>query len=194
MDPYWDEVRQAIDGVVAKVIQYGDDGIDLYFLNSPMNLQSVRSHQAVSQLFSQVRPIGASTPTEVKVEEILGPYVDAVEYAKKTGGHPVKNLNLIIITDGAADDPDTLNYALAGFAERLDLIHAPLTQLGIQFVQIGNDPEATEFLRSLDDELKQTHGLKRDMVDCTMYPGHITGDFIIKTLIGGINRRVDRGA
>lgn len=44
-----------------------------------------------------------------------------------------------MITDGEADDPDTLAYALAGFAERLDLGRFPLTQVGVQFIQIGKD-------------------------------------------------------
>jgi hypothetical protein len=43
---------------------------------------------------------------------------------------------------------------LAGFADRLEEARLPLSQLGAQFIQIGSDPEATEALRQLDDDLK----------------------------------------
>lgn len=57
-------------------------------------------------------------------------------------------------SDGEADDPDTLAYTIAGFADRLHAIHAPLTQLGIQFVQIGDGEEATRALQELDDNIQ----------------------------------------
>lgn len=65
-------------------------------------------------------------------------------------------------------------------------------KLGIQFVQIGNNPKATEFLTELDDDLSRTHGV-RDIVDTTPYTGGVlTAELMIKMLLGGINRRVDR--
>ena len=48
----------------------------------------------------------------------------------------------------------------------------------MQFVQIGNDPEATEALKELDDELEK-EGC-RDMVDTTPYAGQVTPDFLMK--------------
>lgn len=109
--------------------------------------------------------------------------MDRLEQTKAHGAPPLKPLNLIVITDGQPDDPDTLAYALASFAERLDQGRFPLTQLGVQFVQIGNDAEATRSLIALDDELKGTHGVKRDIVDTTPYQGRITGDFVVKVRI-----------
>jgi hypothetical protein len=86
-------------------------------------------------------------------------------------------------------------------------------QLGIQFVQIGNDSRATKALKELDDDLHKTGnirvrsfffflgvqiwsdvlGVLQDIVDTTPYsklnPG--TADGLIKVLLGGINRRID---
>lgn len=73
-------------------------------------------------------------------------------------------MNLIVITDGEADDPDTLAYALAGFSDRLEEGRFPLNQLGVQFIQIGNDREATKFLKYLDDELRSNSSRRRDIV------------------------------
>lgn len=61
--------------------------------------------------------------------------------------------------------------------------------MGIQFVQIGDDPKATESLRKLDDDLAAT-GI-RDIVDTTPYIGELSSDMIIKIMLGGINRRED---
>lgn len=50
----------------------------------------------------------------------------------------------VIITDGAAtDDPEDVIVACA---QRLDRGHFPLAQIGIQFIQVGNDKDATDAL------------------------------------------------
>lgn len=51
-------------------------------------------------------------------------------------------------------------------------------QAGISFLQVGDLPEASEFLRSLDDDLEEQHGV-RDMVDCRQYEGAMDADFIL---------------
>ena len=81
-----------------------------------------------------------------------------------------------------------------------------MSQIGIQFLQIGNDSdvshflshrillicEAREALQELDDNLAETHGV-RDIVDTVPFTGEgMTAELIIKTLLGGINRRLDR--
>lgn len=81
---------------------------------------------------------------------------------------------------------------IAAAARRLDEGRYPLSQVGIQFVQIGNHRSATEYLRSLDDELQGEYHV-RDIVDTTPYlGGRLNADTIIKILLGGINRRVDK--
>lgn len=77
-------------------------------------------------------------------------------------------------------------------SNQLDRGQYPLSQVGIQFLQIGNDPEAREALQELDDGLSSEHGI-RDMVDTVPFSGEeMNAGLIIKTLLGGINRRLDR--
>lgn len=45
-------------------------------------------------------------------------------------------------------------------AKRLDARHFPLSQIGIQFVQIGDDAKATEALKELDENLASVHGIR----------------------------------
>jgi hypothetical protein len=182
MEPLWLEVETALAGIVETVIRYDADGIDIHFLNSSHSLVGAKHSGDIRELFQSVLPIGESTPTEVRVEELIGDYIEQCERAKKNSAKDMpKPLNMLVLTDGEADDPDTLADVLVGFAKRLDEINASRTQLGIQFVQIGDDPAAAEALRVLDDELASKD--VRDMVDTTPYQGSVSAEFLVKVRI-----------
>ncbi|PBK73162.1 hypothetical protein ARMSODRAFT_881039, partial [Armillaria solidipes] len=63
-------------------------------------------------------------------------------------------------------------------------------QVSIQFIQIDKSSKAARYLRGLDNDLRNKFN-SRDMVDTTEHHGQLTGEYLIKALIGGINRRVD---
>lgn len=185
----WEQARAAIKGVVAQAMKYDDDGVDVYFLNSKRDGEGLRKPKDVDKLFSGVEPRGA-TPTGRTLEKILRPYMLKLEAAVEAGRpDSVKPINIVVITDGApTDDPESV---ITVFAKRLDKGDFPLSQVGIQMLQVGNDPGATRALQELDDELSNKHGI-RDMVDTVPYEGDFTAELIVKTLLGGINRRLDR--
>ncbi|TFK35698.1 hypothetical protein BDQ12DRAFT_687818 [Crucibulum laeve] len=104
---------------------------------------------------------------------------------------PVKPVNYVFITDGGpTDEPrNRAENAIVSTAERLNEIDASISQMGIQFVQVLNDPSATNFLKNLDDNLKNKYGI-RDIVDTTTSEIGKVLD-LEKVLLGAINRRVD---
>jgi hypothetical protein len=61
------------------------------------------------------------------------------------------------LTAFAADDPEDV---IVTTARRLDRGNFPITQVGIQFVQIGQSPGAAEFLQELDDNLTSNYGVR----------------------------------
>ncbi|WVQ79243.1 hypothetical protein IAT38_001339 [Cryptococcus sp. DSM 104549] len=195
----WDRARQAIMEVAEIAARYDDDGIDLYFLNNRRVGTDLRTTAQVAETFKGVEPRGV-TPTGTRLEAILRDYMARLERSQATSPRlsgpavehedPVKPMNLIVITDGSpTDDPESVIIAIA---RRLDKGDFPLSQVGIQFLQIGDDPEAREALQELDDGLSGEHGV-RDMVDTVPYSGEeMSSALIIKTLLGGINRRLDR--
>jgi hypothetical protein len=75
-----------------------------------------------------------------------------------------------VITDGVpTDDPESVIIAAA---RRLDAGNFLLSQLGIQFIQVGNDSKATKALKELDDGLNRNHkirvgGTHRMFMTCT---------------------------
>jgi hypothetical protein len=56
------------------------------------------------------------------------------------------------------------------FARHLDVKNVPLRQLGIQFVQIGDDPDATEALNELDVQLGPANGVRVSETATSLYP------------------------
>ncbi|KAJ7822782.1 hypothetical protein B0H14DRAFT_3731045 [Mycena olivaceomarginata] len=95
----------------------------------------------------------------------------------------------------AGDDPKEVIITVAERLQRLRDQNLNLTQLGIQFVQVGNDLWATKALKDLDDGLHRDDKGKKipDIVDTTPYASlnPVTADGLIKVLLGGILRKID---
>lgn len=192
----WEEARKALSDLASIASEYDSNGLDIHFLNHPSPMLGVKNSTVVNALFDTVQPTGY-TPIGDKLETLLSDYIRNLESAQrqldsgnKSALKQIKPVNFIVITDGApTDDPESVIVAAA---RRLDLGQFPLSQVGIQFVQIGNSRSATAFLRELDDALSNRYSI-RDIVDTTPYlDTKLTSDMLIKILIGGINRRVDR--
>lgn len=170
----WRETADALKAITPICTKQDKDGIDIYFLNTPDSptYQYITSERKVQQIFDKVRP-GGGTPTGQRLNAILKPYLRKLEArgAGRIEGSE-KPLNIIVITDGEAhDDPETVIFQAA---KKLDKLDAPGWQVGIQFFQVGNDPEATKALNDLDDGLVEL-GCERDIVDTVPWRGTDSG-------------------
>lgn len=194
----WNETREALETVAAVATRYDADGIDIKFLNNhALDTYNITSASAIRGLFRRVQPSGC-TPTGRCLDEILREYIDRYAAYKKAAlldpdgprQLAVKPLNIVVLTDGEpTDDPESV---IVDAARNLERLNAPLHQVGIQFVQIGDEPGAREALEELDDALAGVYHI-RDMVDTTPYNGiRLTGETVLKVLLGGVNRRIDR--
>ncbi|KAK4701926.1 hypothetical protein P7C70_g4300, partial [Phenoliferia sp. Uapishka_3] len=183
MVDWWQETKDALMGLVTKCVTYDKDGIELFFLNNDTHLEHVTDASTIREAFDTVVPSG-STPTGLQLDEILRPYVESLEDAKaaKTG-QKIKPLVVVVLTDGRADDSDLVREIVVEMAQRLDDIRAPPRQLGISIIQIGDDPDATDFLRELDDDLKAEAGV-RDIVATVPFSGRLSTDFVLKAALG----------
>ncbi|KAG8726064.1 hypothetical protein FRC11_000904 [Ceratobasidium sp. 423] len=191
----WNEARDALMGLAKYALQRDQDGIEIFFLNDVENGGSVRNDEEVRQRFYSVKP-GGGTPTGLRLEQILTAYITKIEAAKtKSGGADplqggIRPLNLIVVTDGEpSDDPESV---IVTAARRLDAGQFSLTQVGIQFIQVGDDKSASKALEKLDNNLRENHNV-RDIVDTRPFNDKkLTPEVLIAMLLGGINRRVDR--
>ncbi|KAL1877548.1 hypothetical protein VTK73DRAFT_8606 [Phialemonium thermophilum] len=207
----WHETEAALRAITPICTSHDADGVDVYFLNARNRgpganaaggFCGLTSAAAVENLFSRVFP-SSVTPTGTRIQAILGPYLTAFERAVEAAdgdvdaaSAAVKPVNLIVITDGVpTDDPESV---LLNLARRLDRLNAPPYQVGVQFFQVGNEPGAREALIELDDNLGREAGAGvRDMVDTTTWDGTgnayaLTGDGILKAVLGAVVKRLDR--
>lgn len=202
----WEQVRTALQTLAPVITAYDSDGIDIYFMNYKTNhrgeeekgvagtgFYNILNAHSVEEVWTTVsRPQGL-TPTGRRIRDILSPYMEHLRNETKYK-REVKPLNLIVITDGVAtDDPESEIVRVAKELNRLD---APLSQVGIQFFQVGEDKKATRALQQLDDALEEAYHI-RDMVDTITWDGRnvnagLSADSIVKAVQGSVNKRLDR--
>ncbi|KAH0545385.1 hypothetical protein FGG08_000526 [Glutinoglossum americanum] len=156
--PRWRETAQALKEVAKRAVKYDRNGVDIRFLNSTWeNRDNLANVSDVAEVFARVIPDGA-TPTGDALDTELCDYMVKYRADRRT-----KKLNLIVLTGGAPECPQEVEDAIVKFAKELESLHAAKSQVGVQFVQVGDDPEATTFLKSLDDSLQSKYGLDRDV-------------------------------
>jgi hypothetical protein len=200
----WTELIQSMRHVVDLVCHYDKDGVDVHFLiNSLKDEPEIREGQRVMTLLTkEVGPdeMGGGTYMQDQLWEILTRSIDKFENYRRAMKSSVraerpKKLNLIVITDGAADDKEEVEFTITSAAQRLDQLQAPPNQVGIQFLQIGRDVQAGKWLEFLDDSLHKMQGI-RDIVDTRPWnsPEVINQSFtkrLEQILLGAISRLKD---
>lgn len=188
----WHIAGEALAELAYIAAQYDGDGIEIQFLNSPIVKHGLKSKEEITQLFQSITPNGL-TPIGTKLDGLVMAYIEEYKKLRHTDQQP-KPVNYILLTDGVPTDknPLTPEEVIVKAAKALDEIYAPQIQVGIQFVQVGADTNATRYLQRLDDTLKHMYSI-RDIVDTApAREGHdLDGQDMIKILTGGINRRVD---
>ncbi|KAJ8595015.1 hypothetical protein M405DRAFT_418668 [Rhizopogon salebrosus TDB-379] len=186
----WDQVGEALAGIVDIAMKYGSKGLDLYFMHEEQFAENIKTRFEVQNLFEQYGPHGEDTPTGVKLHQIIDTYLPLIEHPNSTH----EPISIIVITDGAATDGDYLIQCIIDAASRLDKQQVPLDKFGIQFVQVGTDEEAARALQVLDDDLSDRYRI-RDIVDSTPFDPNTQGsfntDYMLKILIGSLNKELD---
>jgi len=155
MEPLWGQACRALAALAVVASKYDKNGIDIHFLNHRHSGEHLKSELEVAQLFNNVSPSGP-TPIGECLERVTHKTLKDLDKGKTP-----KKTNYVVITDGRATDD--AEDSIVQIARRLDKAGATLSQLGIQFIQIGSDGQARTFLEKLDNDLKEKHKI-RDMV------------------------------
>jgi hypothetical protein len=206
----WEETLQAVANMSPICTTHDPDGIDIYFLKhrNPKEPQSgaylnITTPQSVEKIFESVYPHG-DTPIGARLKDILEPYLhhleESLRNARENMDHvsAVRPINIIVITDGKPTDDleNDLVATLVSTATKLDDLKAKPWQIGIQFFQVGDDIEVTEFLHDLDNLLPDRFGA-RDMVDTVAWdkePGGLSASTILKVFLGDVEQKYDHEA
>lgn len=133
----WQEAQEFTESFARYAEQTDDDGITVItFAGHPTVYDGVKADK-VHEVFTNCQP-GGSTNLAPALEEA---------FKKKFSAN--KKALIMVITDGAANDESHVKDSIIAAANKLNADD----EIGIQFVQIGNDPSAAKFLNDLDDNL-----------------------------------------
>ncbi len=144
----WQAVQESTLALAAKCEELDPDGITVYtFANRFKRYDNVTAAK-VSQIFQENEPMGGTNLTAV--------LQDAINHHFASG----KPETILVVTDGEPDDRKSVFQVLIQATQKLKSDE----ELAISFIQIGDDPEATAFLKALDDQL-QSVGAQFDIVD-----------------------------
>jgi hypothetical protein len=202
MKTRWGVLTKSMRYIGNIAAEYDPDGVDIHFLMSTgLSQSNVKSGQEVLNLLAQVDLTKGSGGTyfATVLAEILGPYVaryeDYFEATKRREkADKVRPLNIIVLTDGKADDAKSTKKTIIKMGKKLDKMNAPLTQVGIQFLQVGDDKDAAEWLKGLDNDLEDEYDI-RDYVDTKTFNNlKNSADFtenLREILLGAIDREID---
>lgn len=161
----WTVLEECLQYIVDIATTYDKDGVDVQFLKEKdMAQKNIKDSGAIFEMLKSIRPRLESEEHQGTffhqeliraIDPVLWEYKAYVDERKRgvRREHP-KPLNLIVITDGDADDQDEVEDYLTSVAKELDRLEAPGRHIGIQFVQIGDDKAAAEWLTDLDDGFK----------------------------------------
>jgi len=154
----WERVREALGRIAEVAMQYDETGIDVHFLiHANLRKYGIKNSQAILNLLGRIDIKRSYGPT--KFEPILRPILDnhlaRYEESIKTDLDAPRPLDIIVLTDGKAHDKPKTEKLITSTAKKLERFRAPLRQIGIQFVQVGQDSDAATFLKHFDDDLKK---------------------------------------
>jgi len=166
----WETLVDGMRYIVDLVCQYDSDGVDVHFLyNDAMDKYGIDDGQHVlDPLMREIRldDLGGGMVVGQVLWMVLQTYLDNYEdFYKKMEARAAlrpqapRKLNLIVITDSKADDTEEVEQIIVDVANKLEVLGAPPHQLGIQFLQVGQDKDAAKWLKSLGDDLHQ-HDVK----------------------------------
>jgi Mg-chelatase subunit ChlD len=142
----WDEAQEFTEAFARFAEQADDDGITLITFNSHATLYDGVKADKVHEIFITNRPSGSTN---------LAAALSAAFKKKFTAG---KKAIILVMTDGRPDSETEVQKVIKDAANKCE--HDE--DIGVQFIQIGNDKHASEFLEQLDHNLK---GAKFDIVN-----------------------------
>lgn len=153
----WDAVKEGTEALTRTLVKLDPDGVNLYCFNNKHKFYENVTPEKVGQVFNENQPNGSTNLADV-LKDALSKF-----HSRKNAGQLKENgETIIVVTDGEPDDRKAVAKTIVEATKKLDKDE----ELAILFLQIGNDPGATSFLKRLDDELTG-EGAKFDIVDVT---------------------------
>ncbi|WP_341733777.1 VWA domain-containing protein [Microcoleus sp. EPA2] len=171
----WALMQESTIALANKCEELDPDGITVYLFSGRFKRYDNVTAAKVVQIFQENEPSG-TTNLAIVLQDALNNY-----FQRKTSGKTQLNgETILVVTDGEPDDRKEVMKTIIEASRKLDRDE----ELAISFIQVGNAPEATKFLKILDDEL-QSAGAKFDIVD-TVTMDDMEGMTLTEVLLNAI--------
>jgi len=151
----WESAHEGAVALASKCAQFDPDGIEVMIFGSGIVKFDDVTPDKVDAIFKEYDPMGSTNLTGC-----LEAYFSGYFERKTTGKAKAKGEIVLVITDGEPNDRKSVAKCIVEATKKLDRED----ELGITFIQVGDDEGATAFLKYLDDDL-EAQGAKYDIVD-----------------------------
>lgn len=148
----WEEAQETTLALATKAATIDSDGITVIPFANTYKVYDGVTADKVAQIFQENEPLGG-TDTAGVLKGVFDRYT----------ANPAKPIIVAVVTDGEPNDKEALKKVIVDFSQTLsDNGSGDTDDVGITFLQVGNDSAATKFLTELDDNLTDA---KFDIVD-----------------------------
>ncbi len=140
----WQAVQESTLALARRCEQFDPDGLTVYLFSSDFRRYDNVTSDRVAALFAENKPGGYTNLAEV-LKDAFDNY-----FRRKAAGKAKPSGELIlVITDGAPSNEEAVVDVIVAATHRMERDE----ELGVSFLQIGRDQEASAFLKRLDDDL-----------------------------------------
>lgn len=150
----WSLAEESTFALAAKCEQLDPDGITVYLFSGRFQRYENVTSAKVAQIFQENEPSGRTDLASV-LKDAVNHY-----FQNKASGQGKSGETILVVTDGEPDDRKAVMRVIVEATRQMERDE----ELAISMIQVGNDAQATRFLKALDDEL-QGVGAKFDIVD-----------------------------
>ncbi|MDB9311042.1 VWA domain-containing protein [Aphanizomenon sp. CS-733/32] len=151
----WQIAQESTIALARKCEEFDPDGITVYVFSGRFKRYENVTAAKVAQIFQENDPAGTTNLGSV-LQDALNSY-----FQRKAAGTTKPNgETILVITDGEPDDRKAVFEIIISATRQMEKDE----ELGISMIQVGSDPQATKFLKALDDQL-QGVGAKFDICD-----------------------------
>ncbi|MBH8554913.1 VWA domain-containing protein [Nostocaceae cyanobacterium CENA357] len=151
----WVTAQESTLALASKCEQFDPDGITVYLFSGRFKRYENVTTSKVGQIFQENDPSGTTD-----LAAVLKHATDDYFQRKSTGKTKPNGEIILVVTDGEPDDRKAVMKVIIEASRRMERDE----ELGISFIQVGTDQQATRFLKVLDDELESA-GAKFDICD-----------------------------
>jgi hypothetical protein len=168
MRPHWSNVKRAFEALAYLVKKSDYDGIDLRFTNHVAVERSAKHRKPLIATLNGIQPGGKcdigltfgriihGIDLENKSQAKKGTLSRHLQRKKKWG------TSIYVLTDGMWEEESNWLRGMVDPLRKLIDRDVQNGQVGVQFIQFGNDPDGTARLKTLDEGLNR-HGVSKSV-------------------------------